>query len=127
MDIIKTAAVAISAVILALMFRTHRPEYATIINLACCIFIFSCIIWKMREVLLYITKLSAYIQIEQTYIMSILKMIGITYIAEFASAICKDAGQSSVAGQIQVFAKLSILVLSMPVLLTFLSTVGEFL
>ena len=47
--------------------------------------------------------------------------------AEFAAAICKDAGYSSIAGQIQVFAKLSILVLSMPVVLTFLSTVGEFL
>lgn len=127
MDIIKTAAVAICAVLLALLFRGQRPEYATLINLACCIFIFFCIVWKMREVLLYITKLSSLIQIDQTYIMSVMKMIGITYIAEFASAICKDAGYSSVAGQIQVFAKLSILVLSMPVLLTFLSTVGEFL
>ncbi|MDD6194719.1 MAG: SpoIIIAC/SpoIIIAD family protein [Lachnospiraceae bacterium] len=127
MDILKTASVGIGAVLLALIFRNQRPEYATLINLACCVVIFFCIIWKMKEVLSYITRLSSYIQIDDTYIMSIMKMIGITYISEFASNICKDAGYSSVAGQIQVFAKLSVLALSMPVLLTFLSTVGEFL
>lgn len=127
MDIIKTAMVGIGAVLLALMFKNQRPEFATLINLACCLFIFFCVIYKMQEVLSYIEELSGYIKIEQTYIVSILKMIGITYIAEFASDICRDVGYSSVAGQIQIFAKMSIILLSMPVLLTFLSTVGEFL
>lgn len=127
MDIVKTAAVGIGAVLLALIFKTQRPEYATLIHLACCVAIFLCIMLKMKEVLSYITRLSSYIHIDDTYISSIMKMVGITYISEFASNICKDAGYSSVAGQIQVFAKLSVLVLSMPVLLTFLTTVGEFL
>ena len=127
MDIVKTAAVGIGAVLLALIFKTQRPEYATLIHLACCVAIFFCIMLKMKEVLSYITRLSSYIHIDDTYISSIMKMVGITYISEFASNICKDAGYSSVAGHIQVFAKLSVLVLSMPVLLTFLTTVGEFL
>ena len=127
MDIIKTATVGIGAVLLALMFKNQRPEFATLINLACCLFIFFCVIYKMQEVLSYIEELSGYIKIEQTYIVSILKMIGITYISEFASDICRDGGYSSVAGQIQIFAKMSSILLSMPVLLTFLSTVGEFL
>lgn len=127
MDIIKTAAVGIGAVLLALMFKNQRPEFATLINLACCLFIFFCVMYKMQDVFSYVAELSDYINIEQTYIVSIMKMIGITYISEFASDICRDVGYSSVAGQIQVFAKLSIILLSMPVLLTFLSTVGEFL
>ena len=127
MDIVKTAAVGIGSVLLAMLFRQQKPEFSMMINLACCVFIFFCVIWKMKEVLDYVGSLSDYIKIDRIYIASILKMIGITYMAEFAAAICKDAGYSSIAGQIQVFAKLSILVLSMPVVLTFLSTVGEFL
>ena len=127
MDIVKTAAVGIGAVLLAMLFRQQKPEFSMMINMACCVFIFFCVIWKMKEVLDYVGSLSDYIKIDRIYIASILKMIGITYMAEFAAAICKDAGYSSIAGQIQVFAKLSILVLSMPVVLTFLSTVGEFL
>ncbi len=127
MDIVKAGVVGIAAVLLAIMFRGQKPEYATMISLGCCVFLFFFVIWKMQEVLVYVTKLSTFIDLEDNYIASILKMIGITYVAEFASGICKDAGYGSIAGQIQVFAKLSILVLSMPVLLTFLTTVGEFL
>ena len=50
-----------------------------------------------------------------------------TYIAEFASGICKDAGYQTIAGQIETFAKLTILALGMPVLTALLETVREFL
>ena len=51
------------------------------------------------------------------------KMIGITYIAEFSSGICKDAGYQTLAGQIEIFGKLTILVLGLPVLLALLQTI----
>ena len=50
-----------------------------------------------------------------------------TYIAEFASGICKDAGYGSLGTQIEIFAKLSILAVSMPILLALLETVKQFL
>ena len=56
-----------------------------------------------------------------------LKMIGITYIAEFSSSICKDAGYQTIAVQIEIFCKLTILALGMPVLLALLETIQEFL
>ncbi len=57
----------------------------------------------------------------------LLKIIGITYISEFAADICRDAGCSAVAGQIGVFAKLSILAVSMPIVSALLQTVQNFL
>ena len=75
----------------------------------------------------YIQSLADLIHVDALYMGVILKMIGITYISEFASAICKDAGYARIAGQIQVLAKLSILALGMPVLMAFLSTVEAFL
>ena len=56
-----------------------------------------------------------------------LKMIGITYIAEFSSGICKDAGYQTIAAQIEIFSKLTILAMGLPVLLALLETVQEFL
>ena len=53
-------------------------------------------------------------------------IVGITYVAEFAMNICKDAGYAAVGNQIELFAKLSILVLSIPVLTVFLETVGRY-
>ena len=54
-------------------------------------------------------------------------MVGITYVSEFSVHLCKDAGYGAVAAQIEMFAKLSILVISMPVLMSFLDVIGEFL
>ena len=57
----------------------------------------------------------------------ILKMIGITYVAEFSTDICRESGYQAIAGQIEIFAKLSILLISMPVLMGFIETLGAFL
>ena len=54
-------------------------------------------------------------------------MIGIAYVAEFASGICKDAGHQATAAQIELFCKLSVMVLSIPILLALLETIQEFL
>ena len=49
----------------------------------------------------------------------------ITYICELCSGICKDAGYSSVAGQIEIFGKLSVLAAGMPILLAILESIQE--
>ena len=54
-------------------------------------------------------------------------MVGITYIAQFSSGFCIDAGYQAIAAQIEIFGKLAILVVGMPVLLALLETIQEFL
>ena len=61
------------------------------------------------------------------YFKILLKIIGITYIAEFASDLCKDAGYATIAGQIQMFGKLSVLAAGIPVLTALLETIRGFL
>ena len=61
------------------------------------------------------------------YLQVLLKMIGISYIAEFGAEICKDAGFGAVAGQIEFFGKISILAVSAPVMLALLETITGFL
>ena len=63
----------------------------------------------------------------KNYLTVLLKMIGVTYLAQFSSGICKDAGYSSIAGQIEIFAKLYIMVLSIPVLLALMEAIHSFL
>ena len=75
----------------------------------------------------YINDIGAMISIDGEYIEAILKMMGIAYISEFSSNICKDAGYQAIASQIEIFSKIAILIMSLPVLFTFIQTVGEFL
>ncbi len=65
--------------------------------------------------------------IENTYLVQLFKMLGITYVADFSASICKDAGYQSIAGQIEIFGKLSILALSIPGLAYVMDLLEQFL
>lgn len=121
------AVAGIATVLLALLFRQERPEFAMLLSLACCVVIFFSVLSKIQEIMVYIEHLADFVHVDTLYMDVILKMIGITYLSEFTSSICRDAGYTSIASQIQVLAKLSILALGMPVLMAFLSTVEAFL
>lgn len=82
---------------------------------------------RLSLVIENIRLIQSAISIQSAYIQVLLKIIGITYISEFAADICRDAGCAAVAGQIGVFAKLSILAVSMPIVSALLQTIQSFL
>ncbi len=127
MDILKISVFGISAVLLALILKGYRPEYSHYISIAVCICVFLFAATKLEQIISYAKKMQDMVSMDHSYMAMILKMIGITYVAEFASNICKDCGYQTVAGQIELFAKLSILVIGMPVILAFMETIGELL
>ncbi len=127
MDIVKIGILGIAGVLMAIPLRKGKNEYSLFISMTVCICIFVYIITKVQIVLEFTKKLESLTAIDSSYIAIVVKMVGITYAAEFAINICKDAGYSSIAGQIETFAKMSILVVSLPVFMAFLETMGNFL
>ncbi len=118
---------AIVAVLLAVQLKGIKPEYSVYISFAAGVIIIFFGIRKLETVVDTITIIQSYIPLDTVYMGTLIKMIGITYITEFSSGICKDTGYQSVAGQIEVFGKLSILAVSMPVVTALLETVRDLL
>lgn len=57
------------------------------------------------------------------YVETILKVIGIAYIAEFAAQITKDAGQGAIASKIELAGKILILAMAIPILTVLIETI----
>lgn len=127
MDVVKIGMIGIAGVLLAILLKKEKSEYSMLISLLVCIAIFVFVIGKMQVVLAFVERLETMLSIDSTYIALILKMIGIAYVAGFAMDVCKDAGYAAIGNQIETFAKISILVVSLPVLLTFLEVIGNIL
>ena len=89
--------------------------------------IFFYVISQITVVLDFLSQMLEMVAIEQTYYLQLLKMLGIAYVAEFASSICKDAGHQSISGMIELFAKLSIVALSIPGLVFLVETLEQFI
>lgn len=127
MEVVKIGMVGIAGVLLATMLKKEKNEYGMLISLLSCVGIFTFVISKMQVVLAFVERLESMLSIDSSYVALILKMIGIAYVAGFAIDVCKDAGYAAIGSQIETFAKISILVVSLPVLLTFLEVIGNIL
>lgn len=120
MNILTVGAAGVAAVLLAVWMKGVRGEYALYVVIAAQLFFLFYGIGRLKEILDIIRQMESYIKIRPVYLVTLLKMTGVTYAAEFASGICKDAGYGALGKQIEIFGKLTILAVSMPVLLLFL-------
>ncbi len=122
MTIIQTAILGITAVVLAVQIKSLRAEYSVYLILTAALIIGFLGMARLELIVDTARQLGSYIRIDHVYLTALLKMVGITYIAEFASGICKDAGYSALGTQIEMFGKLSILAVSAPILLALFET-----
>ena len=110
-------------VLVAIKIKDIDPAYGVVLAIAGCVMIMCYIIGRFEQITLYIQKLMSYVSLNITYIGIILKMIGIAYICQFSSDICKDAGYNAISSQIEMAGRLSLILLSMPVLMSVIELV----
>lgn len=127
MEVVKIVMLGMTAMLLGILLKGTKPEYSVYLSLAAGICIFSYLTGKLSYLFSSVLKIQEYLPLDMEYLAALLKMIGITYISQFSAGICKDAGYSAIAGQIEIFAKLYIMVLSMPVLLAIMEAIHGFL
>ncbi len=127
MEIIRISVIGIAGIILAILVKEVKPEYSFYVTVAAGVAVLFFAAGKLTDLFDSLREIQEYIPIETTYMNLLLKMVGITYVGQFSAGICKDAGYSSVAGQIELFSKLSVLAISMPILTALLETIHEFL
>ena len=97
------------------------------ISISAGIFIFGFALICLQKITGSIQILGEYLAVSPVYIRILLRITGIAYICDFASCICKDAGYQAIAAQIELLGKLTIVVMSLPVLQTLMSAITEFI
>lgn len=118
--------IGVVAALLSTFIRKERAEISIVIGIASGMMIFYYILTQISVVIRFITELLDMVAIEENYYFQLLKMLGVAYVAEFASSICKDAGQQSIAGMVELFAKISIVTLSIPGLVFLVEILEKF-
>lgn len=126
MDIIKISLLGICGVILGFLLKGTKPEYAAFVTMGIGIVILGLAVGKIRYIYEVMEELRESVGFEKSYLSSLIKTLGIAYIGQFSAGICRDAGHQATAGQIELFCRLSIMVLSLPVLMALLETIQKF-
>lgn len=124
---IKAAVFGVLAAMLAAWIRSVKPEYSVWVLLAAGVMLAVFTTAKLGVIVEELQILRSFFEKYSAYFTILLKIIGITYLAEISADLCRDAGANAMASQVELFGKLSILVLCMPVLTALLESVGYFL
>lgn len=116
MNILQIAGIGIIAALLAIIIKQQRPDLALLVSLAAGAFIFVMVLGNVRAVVAGIEQMAERANLNAIYLTTVLKVVGIAYIAEFGSQICSDAGEKAIASKIELGGKILIMVLSLPIL-----------
>ena len=121
MNMVQLSLFAVAGVLLAMVLKKDRPEYGIMLSMVVCVCIFFSVAGRLSILLESVKRLRELATMDGGYFRTILKMIGITYVAE---NLCKDAGFATIASQIEMFSKISILLLALPVIEAFLDLIA---
>ncbi len=123
MEIIQIVGLGLFATVLILIVKEQKAMFAFLLASFTGIVIFLFLIGKISEVIAVLERLAAQSNVNMVFLQTILKIIGIAYIAEFGAQVVRDAGQEAVASKIELAGKVLIMVLAIPIISVIVETV----
>ena len=123
MNLIAVSFAAVIVVLIAIKIKDMDSGYGVILSMAGCVMVMYFVVSRFRQITDYIDRITAYISVNITYIDVILKLIGLAYVCQFSSDLCRDAGYNAIASQVEMAGKISLILLSMPVLMSVIDLV----
>jgi stage III sporulation protein AD len=123
LEIIQIVGFGLVAAFLALVLKEQKANFAFLITLMVGAGIFLFLIDKIGQVITMVQRLAVNANVNMVYVETLLKIIGIAYIAEFGAQITRDAGEGAIASKIELGGKILILVMAIPILTVIIETV----
>ncbi|WP_270180586.1 stage III sporulation protein AD [Alkalihalobacillus sp. CinArs1] len=123
MDIVQIVGIGLIATFLAIVVKEQKPVFAFTITVFTGAIIFLYLIGEIQHIIQMLEGLASKANIEIIYVETVLKIIGIAYIAEFGAQITRDAGQGAIASKIELAGKLLIMAMAIPILKLIIETV----
>lgn len=125
MVVMKIALIGIGGAILAVVVKQFQKEYSVFVLLAVCLFLVVYLTSNWSLIIDFARNLGDKIQISDSYLRILFKLLAIAFICQIASNICQDLGYQSISFQIELIGKLSILTLSIPIINALLETIDH--
>lgn len=120
-SIVRLAIVAVLGILAALFCRNRGMEFSILVSMAVCLMIIGFMLKGFEELADFLQQLTGSLNL--TYIGILLKLIGIAYVCEFASGLCRDAGYQAVAVQVEMAGRVAMMIISIPVMTAIIQTI----
>ncbi len=123
MLLMKIIFIAVITLILGITISKFNSEFKVYITVIFGIVVLFMLFSELKIYLEEILNLFAKYDIKTEYFSTILKIVGIAYICDFISLLCKDLDYESVGKKVEIAGKLIILIYSVDVIKIFLDQI----
>ena len=127
MEIVKIIGIGLVALIIIVILKQYRPEFATYVSLSAGVIIFALIFTKLSGIIELLKNLSSKASINNQFITLLIKITGIAILTEFAVSVCKDTGETAIANKVDLGGKVIIMSMSIPIMCSLLETIVQIL
>lgn len=127
MEIIHVVGFAVLAAIFIILIRQSRPEIGQLLSIAVGIIIVVYLLGYLKMVIDLITEMTLEAKINPLFLRTLLRVIGVAYLAEFGAQVCRDAGEGNIAAKIEFAGKIIILIMAMPILVSIMEGILNFI
>ncbi|MFQ3542812.1 stage III sporulation protein AD [Halobacillus rhizosphaerae] len=127
MNIIQIVSLGLVAALLIILLKEQKSSAAFLLLIFTVIIIFMTILDQVKHIFTLLSYMAEKANIEPVYFKTILKIIGIAYIAEFGAQLIRDAGLGSLASKVELAGKLFILMLAIPIFTAVIETILNFI
>lgn len=127
MEIVQIVGLGLLTAILVLIVKEQKPMFAFLLTVFTGITIFLFLLGKITSLIGVLEELAGKADVDMIFLRTILKIIGIAYIAEFGAQIVRDAGQEAVASKIELSGKILIMIMAIPIVTAIIETVVRLL
>ena len=126
-EIIKIIGIGLIALVIAIILKQYRPEYAIYVSIIAGVLILVLAMEKFSGIINLLKSISNKTYINKQFLGILLKITGIAIITEFAVSICTDAGEKAIASKIEIGSKVIIIAMSIPIISSLLELIVEIL
>lgn len=123
MEIIKIIGIGLISLIIVIVIKQYKPEFALYVSIAAGLIIFLMVMDKLSGIIDLLMNLSNKANINKDFIVILLKITGIAILSEFAISVCKDAGEGAIASKIDFGAKIIMVGISIPIIASLLEMI----
>ena len=127
MDIVKIVGIALASLIIIILLKQYKPEFAIYISLLTGVLILILVMDKLTGIINLINSIVSKSNINTEFITLLIKITGIAFLSEFAVSICKDSGEAAIASKIEIGSKIIIISMAIPILSSLLELILELL
>lgn len=126
MNIINICLIAIVCIITAVLLKSYKQEFSIFIVIALSLVFLTWMLNALAEFQNQFNTIISELEQNKSFYKILFKIVGISYICEFTSGICKDAGYSSVAAQVEIMGKMLVFLSGVPILISVVETIRNY-